>query len=263
MLVCVKQVPVSDEAKIDTESGNLIRSSQEGKINPYDLYAIELALSLQNMFGGTTTAISMGPPGAELALRECIAMGVSDAILLSDRKFAGSDTLATTYILSQAIRQYVPDYDFIFCGKHAVDSDTAIVGPGLAERLDIPCVSSVSEIERSLDSKTIACTRRLPNGIQKVRCSYPALVTITDGGKTPRYIDIRNILQASEAYIPCFDADTLKCEDGKIGKTGSPTSVASLFEVKRETHTRILSGDHNSNIKSLLQLISASNSWVE
>jgi electron transfer flavoprotein beta subunit len=258
IVVCIKQVPASDEARIDPKSGNLIRNSQEAKINPYDLYAVELALSLQNIFGGTTIAVSMGPLGAELALRECIAMGVTESVLLSDRKFAGSDTLATTYILSQAIRKYAPDYDFIFCGKHAVDSDTAIVGPGLAERLDIPCVSAVSEIECSPDSKMVECTRHAADGIQKVRCAYPALVTVMDGGKAPRYIDIQNILYASEARVPCYNADTLKCDDDKIGKTGSPTSVASLFEIKSKTRARILSGDRGSNIKSLLQIISTS-----
>ena len=152
IIVCIKQVPNTTDVKIDPVSNTLIREGVESIINPFDLYAIEEAVRLRERMGGTVTVISMGPPQAEAALREAISLGCDEAILISDRKFAGSDTWATSYTLAQAVRKIGP-FDVVICGKQASDGDTAQVGPGISTHLDIPQVTYVKKIEEIKESR--------------------------------------------------------------------------------------------------------------
>ena len=147
IVVCIKQVPDTTQVKIDPETNTLIREGVQSIINPFDMYAIEEGVRLKERFGGKTTVITMGPPQAENALREAIALGCDDAILVSDRAFAGSDTLATGYTLANAIKR-TGEFDIIICGKQASDGDTAQVGPGIATQLDIPQITYVKKIEK-------------------------------------------------------------------------------------------------------------------
>jgi electron transfer flavoprotein beta subunit len=255
--VCVKQVSASSEVQVDRRTGNLIRNSKDNMINPWDIYALETALALQVRYGHDceTYAISMGPPQADMALRECLAMGIEHAILLTDRKFAGSDTLATSYVLKNAIDKYVPDFDLILCGKSAIDSDTSIIGAGLAERYGIPSVCAVSSLKYFEDTKTIECEKTVGGDIVTVSCAAPAVVTVSDSPNSGAHMDIYKIAHAAKTEITVAGAAELGCEDKLIGKEGSPTSMDSMFEINTKGRARMLSDSRDENIKNVLKSV--------
>ena len=176
IVVCIKQVPDTTDVRIDPATNTLIREGVPSIINPFDMYAIEEALRLREKLGGKVTVISMGPPQVIDALREAISMGVDDAVLLSDRAFAGADTWATSYTLSMGIRK-MGGADVILCGKQAIDGDTAQVGPGVAEFLDIPQVTYVKKIEQ-IDDKKARVWRMTEEGYEVVDTSLPAMFTV-------------------------------------------------------------------------------------
>ncbi len=229
-IVCIKQVPDTSEVKIDPERGTLIREGVPSIINPFDTYAVEEALRLKEKFGGKVTLISMGPPQAKEALKEALAMGCDDAILISDRAFAGSDTWATAYTLSQAIRR-IGDYDIILCGKQAIDGDTGQVGPGIARQLQITQLTYVFKI-REIDfaQQTICVERLLEEGREVAVSRLPALVTVVKDINQPRYPVFSGIRRASRMPIPIWTAAELEGVDRKLlGLDGSPTRVVKVF----------------------------------
>ena len=177
IIVCIKQVPDTNEVRIDQDKGTLIREGVPSIINPEDKNGLEAAVKLKEKFGGEVIVISMGPPQAEVALKEALAMGADEAILLSDRAFAGSDTWATAYTISQAIKE-IGDYDLIFCGRQAIDGDTAQVGPQIAENLDFNQLTYVSEIE--IEDKNVKVRRALENGYSELKTKLPVLVTVIE-----------------------------------------------------------------------------------
>jgi electron transfer flavoprotein beta subunit len=262
--VCIKQVSASSEVRVNPKTGNLIRNSKDNMINPFDIYAIETALALQGQYGSQnghgceTYAISMGPPQAEMALRECLAMGIGHAILLTDRKFAGSDTLATSYVLKKAIDKYLPDFDLILCGKSAIDSDTSIIGAGLAERYGIASVCAVSSLKYFEDTKTIECEKTVGGDIVTVSCSAPAVVTVSDSSNGGAYMDMYKIAHAAKAEITVAGAVEFGCEDKLIGKEGSPTSLDSMFEMNTEGRARMLLGSRDENVRTVFNIIGVS-----
>jgi electron transfer flavoprotein alpha/beta subunit len=244
-IVCIKQVPDTTEVKIDPERGTLIREGVPSIVNPFDTYAIEEALLLREKFGGKVTVISMGPPQASEALREAVAMGCDDALLISDRAFAGSDTWATAYTLSQTIRR-IGTFDVILCGKQAIDGDTGQVGPGIARQLGINQLTYVFKIEdMDLDAGTVRVERLLEEGREVVASRLPALLTVVKDINKPRYPSFKGIRRASRMEIPIWKAGDLEGADAKLfGLDGSPTRVVKVFNPPaRAGQVEIIKGD--------------------
>ena len=183
-IVCIKQVPEGTEVEIDEEKGVLKREGVESKLNPYDAYALEAAVALKEEYGGRVTVLSMGPLQAKEVIQEAYSLGADAGYLLSDRKFAGADTLATSYVLAEAIRR-LPAADLIFCGMQTTDGDTAQVGPGIAELLELPHVSYVAEI-KDIHKKSILVDADMGDGMEELRIELPCLVTVTKDCNQPR-----------------------------------------------------------------------------
>ena len=229
-IVCIKQVPDTSEVRINRETNTLVREGVESIINPFDTYAIEEAIRLKESHGGKVTVISMGPPQAMDAIKEAVAMGCDEAILLSDRAFAGADTWATAYTLAQAIKR-IGDYDIILCGKQAIDGDTGQVGPGIARQLGITQLTYVFKI-REIDfaHRVLEVERLLEEGREAARSSLPAVVTVVKDINDPRLPTFRGIRRATRMEIPVWDARILtELDTEQIGLAGSPTQVVRIF----------------------------------
>lgn len=226
-IVCIKQVPDTTEIKIDPETNTLIREGVESIINPFDLYAIEEAVRLKEAYGGKVTAISMGPPQVEKALREAVALGVDEIILLSDRKFAGADSWATSHALSTAIRK-VGEFDLIFFGQQAIDGDTGQVGPGVAAFLDLPQVCFVKKVEKAEDG-SIKAERLMEDGYDVLTMKTPGVVSVVKDINTPRLPSLRGKRAAKKAELTVWNADDLELDEKEIGLNGSPTQVVKIF----------------------------------
>lgn len=221
IVVCLKQVPDTTAVKIDPVKGTLIRDGVPSIINPEDKHALEEALVLKETYGGTVTIVTMGPPQAKDALREALSMGADDAILITDRVFAGADTLATSKTLAGAIKKL--EYDVIFAGRQAIDGDTAQVGPEIAEHLDIPQVTYVQGVESNGDVLTI--NRALEDGYELVEVKAPVLLTAIKELNNPRYMNVRDIFASKNIEIKVWSADDLDVEKEELGLKGSPTKV--------------------------------------
>ncbi len=235
IIVCVKQVPDPEQAKMDKEKGTVVREGVPLIVNPFDLYAVEEALRIKERVGDVeVVAISMGPPQAEEALREVIAMGVDTAYLISDRAFAGADTLATSYTLSRAI-EWIGDYDLIICGKQAIDGDTAQVGPGIAAHLDLPQITYVRKIEE-IKEGYIRAERMVEDGYYVVEAPLPCVITVVKEINEPRLPTLKGKLRAKKVEIPVLTPDRINADPDKIGVSGSPTEVIEIYspEIKKE-----------------------------
>ena len=251
MIVCIKQVPDTTDVKIDQKTGTLIREGVPSIINPDDKHAIEEALRLKEKFGGNVTIISMGPPQADDALREALAMGVDEAILLCDRAFAGADTLATSYTLATAI-QKIGDYDIIICGRQAIDGDTAQIGPQMAEYLGVPQVTYVRVVK--LKGKNLIVERALEDGYEKIETSLPALITVIKDLNKPRYPSVGGIVEAyREREVKIWTAKDVAADLSKIGLEGSPTQVKRTFAPEPKGEGEIISGTVEEASRALLQ----------
>lgn len=233
IVVCIKQVPDTVEVKIDPKTGTLIRDGVPSIINHDDKTGIEAALKMKEQVGGTVTVVSMGPPQADVALREALAMGCDEAILVSAREFGGSDTYATSNILAAALKQL--EYDVIITGRQAIDGDTAQVGPQIAEKLSLPQISYVEEI-KEVAADHLVVRRQFEDGYHMIKVKTPCLLTAIAELAEPRYMNVRGIVEAYEKEIKVFGFDDLKAELNldMIGLKGSPTNVYKSFtkEVK-------------------------------
>jgi electron transfer flavoprotein beta subunit len=202
-------------------------------VNPYDLYSLEAALRLKDQYGGRVTVLTMGPPQADAALRKAISFGADEAILVTDRAFAGSDTLATSYALASAIRQIQKDMpvDMVFAGKQTIDGDTAQVGPGIAKRLNMQLLTYVSQIDSlDLDKRTINVQRRAEGGVQVLQTALPCLVTMLEGTNEMRFATMHNMFRAARYPLKVWDKIAAGVEDDtKVGLKGSPTIVSKVF----------------------------------
>ncbi len=227
IVVCLKQVPDSGDVKINPETKTLMREGVDAVINPFDCYALEEGVRLKERFGGTVTAISMGPPQAEKALREAISLGADKAVLVSDRAFAGSDTLATSYALSTAIKK-LGDVDIIITGKQAIDGDTAQVGPGIAVHLDMPQITYVRKIEEVADGK-IRAERMNEEGYDIVEADMPVLISVVKEINEPRIASLKGKMAARKAEIPTWTAEFVGADPKQLGLDGSPTMVVEVF----------------------------------
>ncbi len=251
IVVCIKQVPDAESVKWDHKTGTLIRDGVKSVINPFDYHAIEAALTLKDELGAKVTAITMGPPQAEEAIREAMSMGVDEGVVVSDRAFAGSDTLATTYTLSKAIKR-LGEVHAVFCGKQAIDGDTAQVGPGLAVRLGIPCVTYVSEMEVIDGGRGLRLKRMREDGFDVVEVDFPVLVTTLSTLNTPRVPSLKAKMRARKAKIPVWGASDIGADEKRIGLNGSPTKVHSTYIPKFEAKREFLEGSPEDQVDALI-----------
>lgn len=233
IVVCIKQVPDSAQIRVHPVTNTIMRQGVPAIINPYDLFALEEALRLKDRHGGRVTVLCMGPLQAETALRKALSFGADDAILVSDRAFAGSDTLATSYALASAITQIRKDMpvDLVFAGKQTIDGDTAQVGPGIAKRLGLQLLTYVSKIEAlDLDQGEITVHRRSEGGVQVLKTKLPCLITVLEGINEMRFATLDDMFRAARYPLKVWDKTAAGISDlTKIGLKGSPTVVAKVF----------------------------------
>jgi electron transfer flavoprotein beta subunit len=227
VIVCVKQVPDTTNVRINPETNTLMREGVESIINPYDEYALEEALKLKDKHGARVSVISMGPPQADVVLRESLARGADDGVLLTDRAFAGADTLATSYAIAQAIKKINPKPDIVFFGKQAIDGDTAQVGPGVSELLGCSLVTYVQALEVKDDTFTVET--HMDDGTDVIEGKLPVVMTVVKEASTPRFASLSGWMGAKKADIPKWGATDVKAVKEMIGLDGSPTKVVKIF----------------------------------
>ena len=214
IIVCLKQVPSTTEIHINKQTNTLIREGVESIINPFDTHAIEEGVRLKERYGGRVTVVTMGPPQAEGALREAISVGADEAVLLSDRNFAGSDTLATSYVLAKAIMK-IGEYSLIICGRQTMDGDTGQVGPELAQRLGIPFVAYVSQVE-GISEGCIRVQRMIEEGREVVESPLPCVISVVKEINVPRLPSLLGTMRSKTVRIPVWKAQDLDIDDDKI-----------------------------------------------
>jgi electron transfer flavoprotein alpha/beta subunit len=250
IIVCIKQVPDTAEVRINPETGTLIREGVPSIINPYDMHAIEAGLQIKEKVGGSLTVITMGPPQAEAALRDAISMGADDAALLTDKAFAGSDTWATSYTLSKAIKKL--GADIIICGKQAIDGDTAQVGPETAELLDIPHISYVKKIE-DITKNFIRVQRLMGEGYDIVESSLPVLLTVVKELNQPRLPSLKGKMAAKKAEIKKLGPSDIDADKNYLGLRGSPTQVKNIFVPEARADRKIFKGKPEEQVDALIK----------
>ncbi len=258
ILVCIKQVPNTDKIKIDKETNTLIRNNVESIINPFDTYALEFALRIKDQYKETKiTAITMGPLQAKKALESAYALGIDNAILISDKKFGGSDTLATSYILAKSIEYLQKEnnlFDLILCGKQAIDGDTAQVGPELAEHLNIAQVTYVKEIK--IENNSFIVTKETDEGEQTLKVGKNSLLTITKPKFEPRFSSLSMKIKAKKKEIIQYDLSVLENIDkSKIGLKGSPTKVIKTYVNSTEKKSITFEGNSLNKAKEIYKIL--------
>lgn len=251
ILVCAKQVPNTNEVRIDPIKGTLIREGVESILNPDDANALEAALVLKDQLGAKVTVVSMGPPQAEDMLRECLAMGADEAILVSGREFGGSDTWATSNAIAAALRK-VGDYDMIFAGRQAIDGDTAQVGPQISEKLGIPQITYVQDIKVDEKARKVTVQRQLEDGYEIVEAPMPCLLTAVKELNKPRYMSIGGIYQAYETPITVWAFKDVDVPQDKVGLKASPTRVFRSFTPQPKGKGTVYSGPVKDQVAKLM-----------
>lgn len=260
MLVCIKQVPDTTEIKINPETNTLIRDGVPSIVNPFDAYALECAAKVKDKNPGSKiVVITMGPEQAKAALKECLSVGGDKAYLITDRKFGGSDTLATGYVLAQAkakIEELEGEkFDLIFCGKQAIDGDTAQVGPQMAENLDYPQVTYAFEAFVEEAGK-VKVKKEVEDGFEMLEMPIPAVITVTKPNYEPRYATIKSKMAANKAQIANLSADDLDLDPAQIGLKGSPTKVKKTFTPPQKTGGIVIKEETNEeSAKKLFELL--------
>ncbi len=254
VLVCIKQVPGSNNVEVDPVTGVLKRSGIQSKMNPYDLYGIETALTLTEKYGGKVRCVTMGPPQAQSVIVEAVCMGAESGTVFSDRKFAGADVLATAYTLSQGIRK-CGDYDLIICGKQTTDGDTAQVGAEIAEYLGIPNVSNVLSIEEIKDGKAFV-TASLDDKIVKMSVALPCLISVDGDINTPRLPSYKVKKNIGDGVVKMITfADFEDQNPDHYGLNGSATQVERIFPPEKNTEKHSVEGNGEEQSQQLFNLI--------
>ena len=233
IVVCIKQVPDSAQIRVHPVTNTIMRQGVPAIVNPFDLFALEEALRIKDRTGARVTVLTMGPSQAEDALRKCLSFGVDEALLISDKVFAGADTLATSYVLATALKTLGDQQpiDLIFTGKQTIDGDTAQVGPGIATRLGYQLLTYVSHI-REIDPEggRIVVERRAEGGVQVLASRLPAVITLLEGANTMRFADMPGMFRAARQEVPTWNRDKAGISDlTQVGLKGSPTVVAQVF----------------------------------
>lgn len=253
IIVCIKQVPDTQDIRINPETNTLMREGVQSIVNPFDMYAIEEAIRIKEKLGGKVTVISMGPPQAGEALREAISMGADDMVLMSDRAFAGSDTWATSYTLAKGI-QKLGEFDLIICGKQAIDGDTAQVGPGIAATLDIPQVTYVKKTEEIKEGMA-RFERMTEEGFEVIETPLPCLITVVKEINIPRLPSLRGKIRAKQAPVVTLTAKDIDANPDQLGLKGSPTVVRKIFTPPKRTGGQILQGDTSEVVSKLVEAL--------
>jgi electron transfer flavoprotein beta subunit len=252
MVVCLKQVPMVSELPWDPATGTLKRDLAEGMMNPGCRSALEAALRIREAKGGKITAITMGPPMAEEVLREAIALGADRGILITDRRMAGADTAVTSYTLARAIEKTCPGFDLVLCGFATSDSETAQVGPQLAEELDIPGVAYVDEIE--ISGRMARMHRLADNFLEILEMDLPGLITVSAGVYSPRYVPLGGLKAAFDAPdIVTLDAAALGLDPERLGAKGSPTRILNVTSPTSGKKNIVLSGTPKKIVEQLFK----------
>lgn len=252
IVVCVKQVPATNEAKIDPETKRILREDIKAILNPFDHYAIEEAIRLRNKHGGEVTVLSMGPDKAVRVLREAISMGADHAVLLNDKAFSGSDTWATSYALAKAIKK-IGEVDLVLCGKQAIDGDTAQVGPGIAAHLDWIQATYVMEIN-VLNAHQLKVKRMNEMGYDICLLETPAVVSVVKGINVPRVPTLKGRIASDRYEIPIWRPADLGADIEHLGLNGSPTRVVKTQPpAPRDTETKLIEGTPQTCAQSLIK----------
>ncbi len=252
IVVCIKQVPATNDAKIDPETKRIIREGLKAIMNPFDTYALEEGVRLREKLGGEVIALTMGPPKAEAVLREALAAGADRGILLSDRAFGGSDTWATSYALAKAIEK-IGDVDLVICGKQAIDGDTAQVGPGISAHLNWMQAASVMAVEQ-VDESCITVKRMHEEGHDICKMQLPAVLTVVKDINTPRIPSLKGRLAAQKAQIPVWKPEDIGADPDKLGLKGSPTRVVKTQPPDpRQTDTIRIEGTAQECARALVR----------
>jgi len=249
IVVCLKQVPGTTQVKIDPQTNTLVRQGIKSIMNPFDSYALEEGVRIKERYGGRVIAVSMGPPQADEMLREAISLGADESILLSDREFAGSDTLATSYTLSQAVRK-IAEYDLIICGRQTLDGDTGQVGPELAEMLGLPFIAYVTKIEEAKGSLRVQ--RLIDEGHETIEATLPAVITVTKEINVPRLPSLRGMAKARAAQIAVWTASDIRADKASTGRAGSATVVVKTFVPERVRTGLVLTGAAEEQVEALI-----------
>ena len=253
IIVCIKQVPNTTEIKIDPVTNTLKRDGVPSIINPDDKAAIEAALQLKEQCGATVTVLTMGPPQAEKALREALAMGADEAFLLTDRAFGGSDTLATSTIIAAAVKKLQPD--LVLCGRQAIDGDTAQVGPQIAEHMGIPQITYAAGISYNPENGKLTVKRQFEDRYQTLEVSGLCLVTVLSTMVKPRYMNVWDIVAQDAKEIGKITNEDLQLEKAVIGLTGSPTKVKATFTKQLDKTTETLELDPEQAAQVILDTL--------
>ncbi|WP_448189561.1 electron transfer flavoprotein subunit beta/FixA family protein [Azospirillum sp. sgz301742] len=247
IVVCIKQVPDSAQIRIHPVTNTIMRQGVPAIINPFDLFSLEEALRIKDRTGARVTVLTMGPPMAEASLRKALSFGADAAVLLTDRKFAGSDTLATSYALSSAIRKLSEEepVDLVFCGKQTVDGDTAQVGPGIATRLGLQQLTYIARIEGvDTDKHEITVHRRSEGGVQVLKTALPCMITMLEGTNSMRFGTMDDLFRAARTPLRQWGKDDCVEDETKVGLKGSPTVVSKVFVPKpRAVKAKPITGD--------------------
>lgn len=254
IIVCIKQVPGTSSVEVDPDTGVLIRDGVESKMNPYDLFAIETALTLREESGGKVSTITMGPPQAKEVIMESFYMGADEGYLLTDRKFAGADVVATSYTISKGINK-INDFDLIICGKQTTDGDTAQVGPEVAEFLGIPHVSNVSNIIE-LREESIIVEMEMEEKIEVQEVLFPCLITVDKDINTPRLPSFKRKMNMKSKEIVTLSINDFDDRDEKnYGLNGSPTQVERIFPPESKSKRQVFTGKSIELTDSLFTLL--------
>jgi electron transfer flavoprotein beta subunit len=250
LIVCIKQVPMVSELPWDSRTGTLKRDMAEGMMNPACKHALEAALQIKSQHGAHITTLSMGPPMAEEILRESLAMGADRGLLLTDPGMAGADTLITSYTLARAIHTECPDFDLILCGRQTSDSETAQVGPQLAEELDIPSVAYVEHIR--ISGRKVRMQRESDDFLETLEMDMPGLITVTTTGYPPRYAPMSGLQDAFEAGgIIYRNMDSLGLESAVVGMKASPTRILDVYFPAARKKNIVLKGSAKKSAENL------------
>jgi len=258
ILVCIKQVPDTKIIKVNPKTNTLDRSSAPAILNPYDAHAVEEAIRLRSQHGGKVILLSMGPPSARMAIRKCVEIGADEGYLISDRRFAGADTLATSYALFKAIEklQKQEGIDLVLCGKHAIDGDTGQTGPGIARRMGIPPLTNVIKVEEiNIETREMRVRRKIEDGYELIKTSLPSLLTVEKEMNEVAYSSLPNMLRAARYEPTVWTVDDLDDVDIKqLGLKGSPTIVGKMWPPEKSSGAEMIEGSPKEQVERLLSI---------
>ncbi len=255
VIVCIKQVPDTTNVRINPETNTLVREGVQSIINPFDVYALEEGVRIKEKHGGTVVVITMGPPQAAEALREAISLGADDAFLISDRAFAGADTLATAYALACGIRK-LGGADIVLMGRQAIDGDTGQVGPGVAENLGISHITDIRKIEEIAEGK-ITVERLLEEGYARLRTGLPVVLTVVKEINEPRLPSLKGKIAAKKKEIVVLKAADIGADLERVGLNGSPTQVMKIFTPPKPSGGKKFTGEPSRTVAQLLDELTA------